>query len=102
MVVLLEAAMRRGLTPASARRLLTASGKIESRTPANQTAIEPLSERERDVLRLLGADLGGPDIASELMVSLNTLRTHTKNISDKLGVTTRLAAVQRAEKLNLL
>ncbi len=53
MVVLLEAAVKRGLTPAYARHLLTASGKIESRTPANQTAIEPLSEREHDVLRLL-------------------------------------------------
>ena len=48
-----EAAVKRGLTPASARHLLTASGKIESRAPANQAAIEPLSEREHDVLRLL-------------------------------------------------
>ena len=102
MALLLDVAVRYGIAPSYARRLLTASGTIEDRTPVNQVGIEPLSERERDVLRLLGADLGGPDIASELMVSLNTLRTHTKNISDKLGVTTRLAAVQRAEKLNLL
>ena len=74
----------------------------ERSASAEQVLDEPLSERERDVLRLLGADLSGPEIASELMVSLNTLRTHTKNISDKLGVNTRLAAVQRAEKLNLL
>ncbi len=62
----------------------------------------PLSERERDVLRLLGTDLSGPDIAHELMVSLNTLRSHTKNIYDKLGVNSRRAAVHRAEELNLL
>jgi LuxR family maltose regulon positive regulatory protein len=64
--------------------------------------VEPLSQRELDVLRLLGTDLSGPDIARELMVSLNTLRTHTKNIYDKLGVNNRRAAVHRAEELKLL
>jgi LuxR family maltose regulon positive regulatory protein len=67
-----------------------------------QPLVEPLSERERDVLRLLRTDLSGPDIARELMVSLNTLRTHTKNIYDKLGVNNRRAAVRRAEELDLL
>jgi LuxR family transcriptional regulator, maltose regulon positive regulatory protein len=62
---------------------------------------EPLSEREREVLRLLKTDLSGPDIARELMMSLNTLRTHTKNIYDKLGVNSRRAAVHRAAELNL-
>src|SRR5690606_4783492 len=47
--------------------------------------IEPLSDREIDVLRLLRTDLSGPEIADELRVSLNTLRTHTKNIFEKLG-----------------
>ena len=64
--------------------------------------MEPLSEREHDVLRLLGTDLSGPEIARELMVSLNTLRTHTKNIYDKLGVNNRRAAVHRAAELRLL
>ena len=63
--------------------------------------IEPLSERELEVLRLLGTELSGPEIASELIVSLNTLRTHTKNIFNKLGVNNRRAAVRRAEELNL-
>ncbi|NTU82219.1 MAG: helix-turn-helix transcriptional regulator [Chloroflexales bacterium] len=63
--------------------------------------IEPLSERERDVLRLLRSDLDGPEIARQLMVSLNTLRTHTKNIYSKLGVSNRRAAVRRAEELDL-
>jgi LuxR family maltose regulon positive regulatory protein len=61
-----------------------------------------LSERELDVLRLLQGDLDGPDIARELSVSLNTLRTHTKNIYAKLGVTSRRAAVRRATELELL
>ena len=53
------------------------------------------------MLRLLRTDLSGPDIARELMVSLNTMRTHTKNIYTKLGVSNRRAAVRRAEELGL-
>ena len=63
--------------------------------------IDPLSERELDVLRLLGTELDGPAIARELMVSLNTMRTHTKNIYAKLAVTNRRAAVRRAAELGL-
>jgi LuxR family maltose regulon positive regulatory protein len=70
--------------------------------PHGQALLEPLSERELDVLRLLATDLGGPDIARELFVSLNTMRTHTKNIYAKLGVSSRRAAVSRASDLNLL
>jgi LuxR family maltose regulon positive regulatory protein len=64
--------------------------------------IEPLNDRELDVLRLLGTDLDGPEIARELTVSLNTIRTHTKNLYSKLGVNNRRAAVKRAEELQLL
>ena len=53
---------------------------------ADQPLIEPLSERELEVLRLLESDLDGPDIARELTVSLPTVRTHTSNIYAKLGV----------------
>ena len=56
----------------------------------------------REVLRLLATDLSGPAIARELVVSLNTVRTHTKNIYAKLGVNNRRAAVRRAEELDLL
>jgi LuxR family maltose regulon positive regulatory protein len=45
--------------------------------------------------------LNGPEIARELIVSLNTMRTHTKNIYSKLGVNTRRAAVRWAEELDL-
>jgi LuxR family transcriptional regulator, maltose regulon positive regulatory protein len=64
--------------------------------------IEPLSERELEVLKLLRTDLNGPEIARELTVSLSTLRTHTQNIYAKLGVNKRRAAVRRAEELDLL
>ncbi len=102
LAVLLEAAGQRGIAPSYVQRLLTACGEPEIVTPAQQVLVEPLSERERDVLRLLATDLGGPDIARELVVSLNTVRTHTKNIYTKLGVNNRRAAVRRAEDLDLL
>ena len=63
--------------------------------------IEPLSERELEVLKLLRSELSGPEIAGQLIVSLNTFRTHTKNIFNKLGVNNRRAAVHRAEELDL-
>jgi LuxR family transcriptional regulator, maltose regulon positive regulatory protein len=70
--------------------------------PAKDMLVEPLSERELEVLRLLRTELNGPEIARELIVSLNTVRTHTQNIYAKLGVNNRRAAVRRAEELDLL
>jgi LuxR family maltose regulon positive regulatory protein len=64
--------------------------------------VEPLSERERDVLRFLCSELDGPAIARELSVSLSTVRTHTQHIFTKLGVNSRRAAVRRAHQLGLL
>jgi LuxR family maltose regulon positive regulatory protein len=101
MAALLQAAAKRGVAPTYVRQLLAAFGKAEERSPIKQNLIEPLSDRERDVLRLLRSDLSGPDIARELMVSVNTLRTHTQNIYSKLGASTRRAAVRRAEELDL-
>jgi LuxR family maltose regulon positive regulatory protein len=63
--------------------------------------LEPLSGRELEVLKLLKTDLSGPEVARELYISLNTLRTHTKNIYDKLEVNSRRAAVSRAALLGL-
>ena len=75
---------------------------MTGRAVARQTLIEPLSERELDVLRLLATDLDGPEVASHLMGSLNTLRTYTKSIYAKLGVNSRRAAIGRADELALL
>ncbi|MFD2614148.1 LuxR C-terminal-related transcriptional regulator [Paenibacillus gansuensis] len=106
MEVLIKAAVKEGISPNYVQRLLTAFGKEEGRMIAkpviHEPLSEPLSERERVVLRLLGTDLSGPDIARQLMVSLNTLRTHTKHIYVKLEVNNRRAAVRRAEELDLL
>jgi LuxR family maltose regulon positive regulatory protein len=99
MAALLDAAAERRTVPEYARRLLAAFGGPEERTPVARGLVEPLSERELDVLRLLVTELGGPEIARELVVSLNTVRTHTRNIYGKLGVNSRRAAVRRAEEL---
>jgi LuxR family maltose regulon positive regulatory protein len=116
MVHLLSAAARQGILPDYIGTLLAAfpetleardlrlgdAAQAASLKPRAPDLVEPLSQRELDVLRLLRTELSGPDIARELMVSLNTLRTHTKNIYDKLGVNNRRAAVHRAEELKLL
>jgi LuxR family maltose regulon positive regulatory protein len=84
------------------RRLQYATTTRPDGPPSAQPLVEPLSDRELDVLRLLATALDGPEIARELTVSLNTLRTHTKRIYLKLGVTSRRAAVARGQALRLL
>ena len=101
MASLLRAAAKQGIARDYVRRLLAAGTATEDDSPIKQALIDPLSERELDVLRLLGTELDGPAIARELMVSLNTVRTHTKNIYAKLAVTNRRAAVRRAAELDL-
>ena len=102
MAVLLDVAAKRGIALNYVHHLLAAFGTAEGTAPVTQALSEPLSDRERDVLRLLGTDLDGPEVARALMVSLSTLRTHTRNIYSKLGVNSRRAAVRRAEELHLL
>jgi len=111
MVQLLQEAMTRSITPTYTQQLLTALetwGKPQDVAPtvsigsSPQPLIEPLSQRELDVLRLLNTELSGPEIASELVVALSTVRTHTKRIYSKLNVTNRRAAVKRAAELGLL
>jgi LuxR family maltose regulon positive regulatory protein len=110
MAYLLRRLAKRRTVGEYARRLLAAAGRAGAAgpsgpgrpAPAGQGLADPLSGRELDVLRLLASDLDGPDIARELSVSLNTLRTHTRNIYAKLGVHSRRAAVRQAAELNLL
>jgi LuxR family transcriptional regulator, maltose regulon positive regulatory protein len=101
----------RGSVAAFASQLL---GAIEPEAPAGAGAsprptasatpplTEPLSQRELEVLRLLGTELSGPEIARELVIALTTLRTHTKRIYSKLDVDSRRAAVNRATELGLM
>ncbi len=84
------------------RRLLErAQAPVEAAEP-EQSLPDPLSQRELEVLRLLDSELTGPQIAQELYVTLNTLRTHTKRIFTKLDVNTRSSAVHRAREHGLL
>ena len=109
MARLLRDAVARGISPAYARALLAAYGTEPQgnaapllASPASQPLVDPLSERELDVIRLLRTDLSGPEIARELVVAPSTFRTHTKRIYSKLGVTNRRAAVKRAGDLGLI
>ncbi|MEI6360910.1 MAG: LuxR C-terminal-related transcriptional regulator [Actinomycetes bacterium] len=80
-------------------------GSPETVVPASTGAdsvVDGLSGRELEVLRQLGTELDGPEIARQLFVSVNTLRTHTKSIYTKLGVNNRRAAVRRGQELGLL
>ncbi len=104
MAELLRAATAERPASAYLEQLLAGLGgpaRAERRPVRSGQLVEPLSEREHDVLRLLATDLSGPEIGRRLVVSLNTVRTHTKNIYAKLGVNSRRAAVRRAEELDL-
>ena len=64
--------------------------------------VEPLSEREIDVLQLIAAGHKYQEVAVQLVISLNTVRHHTKNIYSKLEVNNRSQAIKKANDLNLL
>lgn len=70
--------------------------------PSSPNEPAELSDRELEVLRLLSTHLSGPEIAGELYVSINTLKTHTKTIYRKLGVNKRTEAVIKAEAIGLI
>lgn len=63
---------------------------------------EPISQAEARVLRFLQTSLSAPEIARELYVSVNTVRTHMRHLYDKLGAHRRLQALDRARALGLL
>jgi len=102
---LLRATSTNGVAGDYAQLVLAAASvaPVETGHPIREArpGIDELSERELDVLRLLRSDLSGPEIARELLISLNTMRTHTKNIYMKLGVNNRREAVTRAAALGL-
>jgi LuxR family maltose regulon positive regulatory protein len=100
MAALLQEVAGHGAVPNYASQLQAIFA--EGRAPVTQLLSEPLSERELEVLELLGTEMSGPEIARTLVVSLSTLRTHTQNIYSKLGVNNRRAAVRRAKELRLL
>ena len=122
LVRLLRLAAARGIAPAYVRRLLAAwdgepgNGMPASAAPEEAAArpptpsvsrppsplVEPLTEREGEVLGLLATHLNSTEIAEQLCISTHTARYHIKNIYGKLGVHRRTEAVERARELGLL
>jgi len=89
-------------------RLLAASGARAACAgalagpPGGEALVEPLSERELEVLRLAAEGLSNREIAARLIVTVGTVKTHLHNVYGKLGVEGRMQAVARARALNLL
>jgi LuxR family maltose regulon positive regulatory protein len=108
MATLLGQVWRHGVSPDYVGTLLAASrARLPARSAGPQAAPTPLlyealTERELEVLHLIDAGLSNREIASRLYVSLNTVRTHTKNLYSKLDVHSRTQAITRARDLDLL
>jgi LuxR family maltose regulon positive regulatory protein len=80
----------------------TGSSSLPSPDDPFSYLAEPLTERECQVLRLISAGLSNQEIAQELYVSINTIKTHTRNAYSKLNVRNRTQAVNRAKELGIL
>jgi LuxR family maltose regulon positive regulatory protein len=118
MVQLLKETASRGVSVGYAERLLAAAEQGSSKLPVPSSPqvtplkpkspkpgdqlVEPLSQRESEVLQLLATSLSSSEIADELSVAVSTVRSHTKSIYSKLNVRRRLEAVERARELGLL
>ncbi len=99
---LLQEVVSRGMAVDYARRVLAAFAPIEVKSAVQSPLVEPLSERELEVLQYLAAGLTNQEIADRLYLSLNTVKVHTRNIYGKLGVNHRTQAVARAQELGIL
>lgn len=109
MARLLYLAAERGLYPAYTGKLLAgfepaerSESGLSARPGLDESLIEPLSDREKDVLALLAAGLSNKEIANQLYISLSTTKGHIANIFGKLGVKSRTQAVSRARDFGLL
>ena len=109
MARLLYEALSHGIAPDYVRRLLAAfpttepeqAGPLQTQVP-QPDLIEPLSDRELEVLQLISEGLTNREIASRLFLSLNTVKAHSRNIYGKLEVHNRTEAAARARALGLL
>ena len=93
-------AAKAGFSLAYAQKI--ASAFKAAAPPKTADLMDSISNRELEVLRLIAAGLSNKEIADKLFISLNTVKTHTKNINSKLDVNNRIRAVARAKELGLL
>jgi LuxR family maltose regulon positive regulatory protein len=104
---LLHQALSQGIAVGFVRALLDAGAgaalpKLSTATQVTPPLLDPLTERELQVLRLLPTHLSSTEIAEQLYISKNTVRSHIGHIYDKLGVHSRKDAVLRAQELGLV
>ncbi|MFL7794468.1 MAG: LuxR C-terminal-related transcriptional regulator [Anaerolineae bacterium] len=100
---LLRRALSAGIAPNYVARLLATFGEeASSLSPAMDALVEPLTEREIDVLRLIVAGLSNAEIAEELFVAVSTVKSHVNHIYGKLGVGNRIQAAEHARSLGLV
>ncbi len=107
MLALLHHARGRGIVPEYIATLLSAFGEqhasdLPVASARHSLLVEPLTERERDVLRLLLEGASNRQIAQRLVLSVNTVKRHVYNICGKLEVRSRMQAIIRARALDLL
>jgi LuxR family maltose regulon positive regulatory protein len=102
MARLLRDALAEGIAPGYVSQLLTAVREVPpAATPAAQALVEPLTERELEVLRLIAGGLSNREIAQQLVVAVSTVKSHINHLYGKLEVKNRTQAVARAQKLGL-
>jgi LuxR family maltose regulon positive regulatory protein len=103
MARLLRRALTRSIAPSYVSKLLAAFGEsAPAASHAAQALVEPLTERELEVLRLIAAGLSNREIAQELVVAVSTVKSHINHIYGKLDVRSRIQAVAKAQALDLL
>jgi LuxR family maltose regulon positive regulatory protein len=107
MLSLLRQARQHGLVPDYVAALLSAfDTQTAAESPAQSTnplvLLEPLTERELEVLRLLVEGLSNAAMAQELIITVGTVKRHVNSIYGKLGVQSRSQAIARAHTMHLL